>query len=106
MDAYADPRERLATDVKALLADTEDFLSAVGAESKDKIAGIRPRLEAAIQRARTQAAEVEAAVEARAREGAHRMEAYASEHPWQTAGMAAAVGAAVGAIIAVLLSRN
>jgi len=106
MSAYADPRERLVSDVKMLLADTEAFLLAVGADSKDKIAGIRPRLEAAVQRARTQAAEVEAAVEARAREGARSVDAYASEHPWQTAGMAAAVGATVGAIIAVLLSRN
>jgi ElaB/YqjD/DUF883 family membrane-anchored ribosome-binding protein len=106
MAAYADSRERLVSDVKILLGDTEEFLSAVAAESKDKIAGIRPRLEVAIQRARTQAAGVEAEVEARAREGARRVEAYAGEHPWQTAGMAAAVGATVGAIIAVLLSRN
>lgn len=106
MAAYADPRERLVSDMKMLLADTEEFLLAVGTESKDKIAGIRPRLEAAIRRARTQAAEVQAMVEARAREGARSAEAYASEHPWQTAGMAAAVGATVGAIIAVLLSRN
>jgi ElaB/YqjD/DUF883 family membrane-anchored ribosome-binding protein len=106
MTGYADPRERLVGDVKVLLADTEEFLLAVGAESKDKIAGIRPRLEAAIQRARTQAARVEADVEVRAREGARRVDAYASEHPWQTAGMAAGVGATVGAVIAVLLSRN
>jgi len=106
MSAYADPRERLVSDVKILLADMEELLSALGAESKDKIAGIRPRLEAAMRRARTQAAEVEAAIEARALEGARRVDTYAGEHPWQTAGMAAAVGATVGAIIAVLLSRN
>ena len=106
MSAYTDPGEKLVSDVKLLLADTEEFLLAVGAESKEKVAGIRPRLEAAIRRARNQAAEVQAAVEARAREGMRSADAYASEHPWQTAGMAAAVGAAVGAIIAVLFSRN
>lgn len=106
MSAHADPRERLASDVKILLSDTEEFLAAVGAESKDKIAGIRPRLEAAMRRARIQAAEVEAAIEARAREGAQRVDSYAGEHPWQTAGVAAAVGAAVGAVVTKLLSRN
>ena len=106
MSAYADPRERLVSDVKLLLADTEEFLLAVGAESKDKIAGIRPRLEAALQRARTQAVEVERAVQARAWEGTRSAEAYAIDHPWQTAGVAAAIGATVGAIIAALLSRN
>lgn len=45
-------------------------------------------------------------LEARARDTALTVDAYASEHPWQTAGMAAAVGATVGAIIAILLSRN
>jgi ElaB/YqjD/DUF883 family membrane-anchored ribosome-binding protein len=106
MSAYADPRERLISDVKILLADTEELLSAVGAESKDKIAGIRPRLEAAMRRARTQASEVEAAIEAGARQGVRTVDAYAGEHPWQTAGVSAAVGAAVGAVIAVVLSRN
>ena len=106
MSACADPRERLVSDVKMILADTEEFLLAAGAESKDKIAGIRPRLEAAIQRAPNQAADVAAAVAARAREGARRMDDYASEHPWQTAGMAAAVGATVCAVTAVRFSRN
>ena len=106
MSDYADPRERLISDVKTLLADTEELLLAVAEESKDKVAGMRPRLEAAMRRARTRAAEVQADIEARAREGVRRVDSYASEHPWQTAGMAAAVGAAVGAVIAVLLSRN
>lgn len=106
MSAYADPRERLTSDVKILLSDTEEFLAAVGAESKDKIAGIRPRLEAAMQRARAQAVELEAAIEARAREGVQRADSYAGEHPWETAGMAAVVGAAVGAVVTKLLSRS
>jgi len=106
MSGYADPRDRLVADVKMLLTDTEELLAAVGAESKEKLAGIRPRLEASIQRARSRAAEAQAAVEARAREGARAVDDYATEHPWQTAGMAAAVGAAVGALMAILLSRN
>jgi len=106
MSDYADPRDRLVADMRVLLADAEALLAAVGAESKDKIAGIRPQLEAAIQRARTRAAEVEAVIEARARESALKVDAYASEHPWQTAGMAAAVGAGVGAVIAILFSRH
>jgi ElaB/YqjD/DUF883 family membrane-anchored ribosome-binding protein len=106
MTEYVDVRERLVGDVKTLLADTEELLAVVGVESRDKIAGIRPRLEAAMQRARSRAAEVEAGLETRAREGVRQVDAYATEHPWQTAGMAAAVGAAVGALMAILLSRN
>jgi ElaB/YqjD/DUF883 family membrane-anchored ribosome-binding protein len=106
MLAYAEPGDKLIRDVRTLVKDTEELLAAVGADSKEKIAGVRPRLEAAMQRARTRAAEMESAVEARALEGVRRVDDYATEHPWQTAGMAAAVGAAVGAVIAVVLSRN
>jgi len=101
-----DLRERLVTDVKMVLADTEELLKAVGTESKEKIAGVKPRIEAAMQRARAHIAETEFALEARARKRAHELNAYASEHPWQTAGTAAAVGAALGAIIGVLLARR
>ena len=59
MSSYADPRDRLVADVRILLSDTEELLAAVGAESKEKLAGIRPRLEASIQRARSRAAEVQ-----------------------------------------------
>jgi ElaB/YqjD/DUF883 family membrane-anchored ribosome-binding protein len=106
MLGYVEPRDRLVSDVRTLVADAEELLAAVGADSKDKIAGIRPRVEAAIQRARSRAADVESALEARADGGARRVDDYATEHPWQTAGMAAAVGAAVGGLIAILLSRN
>jgi ElaB/YqjD/DUF883 family membrane-anchored ribosome-binding protein len=101
-----DLREQLVTDVKLMLVDTEDLLKAVSAESKEKIAGVKPRIEAAMQRARTHIAETESALEARARQRADELHAYASEHPWQTAGTAAALGAALGAIIGVLLARR
>lgn len=106
MTDYDYSRERLVTDMKTVLADTEELLRAVGAESKEKIAGIRPRVEAAILRARTRLAEMEAAIETRARQRAREVDAYAAEHPWKAAGMAAAVGAAVGAIVAALLARR
>ena len=106
MSGYADPRDRLVADVRTLLSDTEELIAAIGSESKEKLAGILPRLEASIQRARSRAAEAQAAFEVRAREGARAVDDYATEHPWQTAGMAAAVGAAVGALMAILLSRN
>lgn len=106
MTDYDYSRERLVTDLKTVLADTEELLRAVGAESKEKIAGVRPRVETAILRARTRLAEMEAAIEARARQGMRDADVYAAEHPWKAAGMAAGVGAAVGAIVAALLARR
>jgi hypothetical protein len=60
MPAFLESRERLINDVKAVLADTENLLEAVGTESKEKLEGVRPRLEAAMLRARGRVTELEA----------------------------------------------
>jgi ElaB/YqjD/DUF883 family membrane-anchored ribosome-binding protein len=99
-------RAQLVDDVKAVLADTEELLDALRTESKDRVAGLRPRVEATIKRARTRLAEAEATVTARARHVARAADSYAHENPWRTAGMAAAGGALVGAMIGVLLARR
>ena len=101
-----DVRDWLVTDAKLMLSDTEELLKAVGTDSKEKIASVKPRIEAGIERARARIAEMEFALEARARKHARELNAYASDHPWQTAGAAAALGAALGAIIGVLLTRR
>ena len=106
MADYADARTRLATDMRMMMADTEELLKAVGADSKEKIASVRPRLEATVARAKTQLTEVEDAVEERARKLAREADAYVHENPWRTAGVAAGFGAALGAVIGVLLARR
>jgi ElaB/YqjD/DUF883 family membrane-anchored ribosome-binding protein len=106
MPGYNDAREQLIDDVRAVIGDTEELLKAVGAESKEKIAGVKPRVEAGLLRARARVAEMEGAVEARARRVLNDADIYAHENPWKTAGVAAGVGAALGAIIGVLLARR
>lgn len=98
--------ERLVSDVRSVLTDTEEILQAATSESKEKVATLRPRADATLQRARTRLREIESSVEARARETAQRVDVFAKEHPWQTAGVAAGIGAAVGAFVALLLSRR
>jgi len=106
MRSYNAARDQLLDDVRAVIGDTEELLKAVGAESKEKIAGVRPRLEAGILRAKARVSEMEEAVEARARRALSDADIYAHENPWRTAGVAAGVGAALGAIIGVLLARR
>jgi ElaB/YqjD/DUF883 family membrane-anchored ribosome-binding protein len=101
-----DVRDWLVTDAKLMLSDTEELLKAVGTESKEKIASVKPRIEAGIELARARIAQMESELEARAGQRARELNAYASDHPWQTAGAAAAFGAALGAIIGVLLTRR
>ena len=103
---YEVVRAQLVDDVKAVLADTEELLDALRTESKERVAGLRPRVEANIKRARARLAEAEATVTARARQVALHADSYAHENPWRTAGMAAAAGALLGAIVGVLLVRR
>jgi ElaB/YqjD/DUF883 family membrane-anchored ribosome-binding protein len=60
-----DVRDWLVTDAKMMLADTEELLRAVGSESKERIASVKPRIEAGIERARARIAETEFALEVR-----------------------------------------
>jgi ElaB/YqjD/DUF883 family membrane-anchored ribosome-binding protein len=106
MATYSKAREQLIDDVRAVIGDTEELLKALGSESKEKVAAVRPRVEAGLSRARAQVAELEAAAEARARRAVHDVDVYAHDNPWKTAGVAAGVGAALGAIIGVLLARH
>lgn len=99
-------RTRLVSDVRTLVADTEELSRAVSDQAREKIAGMQPRVEAGIARTRARIAELEAAAEARAREVARNVDAYAHEHPWKTAGITAAAGAALGALLGVLLTRR
>ena len=106
MNYFDDSRQRLIGDVKTVLSDTEELLKAVGNDSKEKIASVRPKVEGAIQRAKTAVAEMESALETHARQASKDVDRYAHEHPWKTSGMTAAVGAAIGAVIGVLLARR
>jgi ElaB/YqjD/DUF883 family membrane-anchored ribosome-binding protein len=130
MQSYGEAKERVVRDMKLLLADTEELLKALAADSKEKVAALRPRVEAAISQARTQLGEMERAaeerarpvggfcgccgapremeraVEERARQAARETDAYVHQNPWKTAGMAAGLGAALGAITGILLARR
>ena len=67
MQSYGQAKDRVASDVKQLIADTEELLRAVGADSKEKVAALRPRVEAAVAQARTRLNEMEGIVEQRGR---------------------------------------
>jgi ElaB/YqjD/DUF883 family membrane-anchored ribosome-binding protein len=86
------PTEKLVTDVKVLVSDVEELLKATAAQSGDKIAATRARVEAGLRHARD-------TVSAQARHSAQATEQYVQQHPWQSTGIAAAVGLLIGFLI-------
>jgi len=86
------PAERLVTDVRVLVTDIEELLRATAAQSGERIAATRSRVEAALVRARDTVTE-------QTRHAAQATDQYAHQHPWQTSGIAASVGLLIGLLL-------
>ena len=92
-------REKLAADMRVVLADTEQLLKAVVGQSGEKLAALQPRIEENLRNAKAKLQEFEQAAEEKVRNAAHATDDYAHEHPWKIAGLSALIGVAVGLLI-------
>ncbi len=98
MDANAGT-ERLMTDLQAVIRDTENLLKATAGDASERAAKARTHAEESLHKARARLGELEQEVAARAREAAHKTNAYVHEHPWPSIGVAAGVGLLIGLLI-------
>jgi ElaB/YqjD/DUF883 family membrane-anchored ribosome-binding protein len=92
-------REILVADMRVVLADTEQLLKAVVAQSGEKLAALQPRIEEHLRDARARLVEFERRATEQARAAAETTDAYVHEHPWRVAGFTALLGVAVGLLI-------
>jgi ElaB/YqjD/DUF883 family membrane-anchored ribosome-binding protein len=106
MAHFDNARQHLVDDLHQVLSDMEELVRAVATDSKEKVASVKPRAEAAILRARARIADLEGALATGAAHGLHAADTYAHTNPWQTAGFAAGLGAAIGAILGALIARR
>lgn len=89
-------KDKLMTDVNAVLADAEELLRQAAAESGEKAAELRRRAQAAIGSAKTRLVDVEHKVAAQARTYARATDGWVHEHPWTAVGIAAGIGVLLG----------
>ncbi len=95
-------REKLAADMKAVIADTEELLRATAGQAGEKIHAARARAEETLRAAKARLAELgEAGVE-KAKAAAKATDTYVHENPWQAIGIAAGIGFVIG----LLMSRR
>ena len=92
-------REKLAADMRVVLADTEQLLKAVIGQSGEKLAALQPRMQENLRNARARLEEFEQIASERARAAVEVTDDYAHEHPWKIAGITALLGVAVGLLI-------
>jgi len=91
--------EKLAADLRALVADTEELLRATAGQAGEKAAAARERMQASLARSRQRLLEAERGLEDGAGQAARAVEAFVHENPWRAVGIAAFAGFVLGALI-------
>ncbi len=92
-------KERLMTDVNAVLADAEELLRQAAQASGEHATDLRKRAQAAIASAKTRLTEAEHRVMDQARHAAKATDTWVHEHPWTAVGVAAGIGVLLGLVI-------
>jgi ElaB/YqjD/DUF883 family membrane-anchored ribosome-binding protein len=96
--AEADTR-RLMDDLRNVVQDAEALMSATASEAGAGVREARQRAAESLEQARIRLEALETEVKARAREAADDADTYVRQHPWQSVGVAAAVGFLVGLLV-------
>ena len=92
--------EKLMDDLRTVVADAEELLKATASQTGERIAAVRAKAEESLKSARAGLAEAQAAVVAKTKEAAMATDEYVRANPWQSVGVAAAVGVVLGMLIA------
>ena len=86
------PAERFAANVKLLTADVEELVKATAAQSGEKLAAARSRVQAALVDARD-------TVVLQGKQAAQATDRYVHENTWTAMGISAGIGLLIGLLI-------
>ena len=95
-------KEKLAQDLKIVIADAEELLRATASQAGDKVTAAREKIQDSLRQAKLKLAEVEEAILDKGKQAARATDQYVHEHPWRAVG----IGAGIGLIIGMLISRR
>ncbi len=93
-------KDKLVSDLKVLIGDTEELLRATAGQAGEKIATARERIQASLAVYKEKLVDAEHAMMERTKEAARATDEYVHDHPWQAVGVAAGVGVLLGMLIA------
>lgn len=92
--------DKLAADLKVVLADAEELLRATASAAGEKASAARARMEDSVRAARVKLAKAQDAMADQATAAAQATDDYVHAHPWKAVGFAAAIGVIFGMLIA------
>jgi ElaB/YqjD/DUF883 family membrane-anchored ribosome-binding protein len=95
-------RERLAADLRTVVADAEELLRATASQAGDKVSAARARIQDSLDSAKLKLSQIGELTADQAKAAAQATDDYVHDHPWTAIGIAAAAGLALG----VLISRR
>lgn len=92
-------KDKLAQDLKIVIADAEELLRATASQAGEKVAAAREKFQDTLRRAKVRLAEAEDVMIDRTKQAARATDEYVHEHPWRAVGIAAGVGLIIGLLI-------
>ena len=95
-DPTEQSRTKIVDEFSNVLSEAEDMLKRAANETGDKARDLRSQVEAKLLTAKLRLQELEGQAVDRAKEAARATDDYVHEHPWQSIGIAAAIGVLIG----------
>ena len=92
-------KQKIVNDLKNVVADAEEILRATADVAGEKVADLRERITLRLQDARARLADAETIVVDKTKAAARATDDYVKTNPWQSVGIAAAVGFLIGVMI-------
>ena len=98
-DSTEQSRTKLVDEFTNVLSEAEDTLKRAANETGEKAKDLRSQVEAKLLTAKLRLQEFQGQAVDRAKETARATDDYVHEHPWQSIGIAAAVGVVIGLLM-------
>ncbi len=92
-------REQIIEDFAAVLSEAEDMLKRAAGETGDKARDLREQVESKLLHAKLRLQELEGHAIDQAKAAARVTDNYVHDHPWQSIGVAAAIGFVAGLLL-------
>lgn len=92
-------KEKLVSDLKVVIADTEELLRATTGMAGEKVGELRERLGARLRDAKDRMLDLEQALVDKTKAAARATDDFVHDQPWKAVGVAAALGLALGVLI-------
>lgn len=92
-------KDKLVSDLRVVIADTEELLRATAGAAGEKVGDLRERLGVRLRDAKERLVDLEVAVIDKTKAAARATDDFVHEEPWKAVGVAAALGLALGVLI-------